>query len=154
MFCFALIPAATAVNNNTSKQPYQTQPSTFSRAATARSHASLSPAARLVQRGPPPRFRPWMIILVTMALGFLFIGIVLTVVAHWPGFTSIGSDPLEIVGPVLLAAGEWDHGFNITVWKFSFASFVVLQVLTKHPQIVSAAAFLYCSQIAQRMLFK
>ena len=100
--------AASAMNNNTTAttKVLQSQKSTFSKTG-ARSHASLAtPAGRLVQRGPPPRFRPWMIILVTMFIGMLFIGIVLTVVAHWPGYTSIGADPLEIVGPVLLAVGE------------------------------------------------
>ena len=48
-----------------------------------------------------------MIIVVVLSLGLVFIGLTLTIIAHWPGYTAIGFNPLKIVGPVLLAVGEW-----------------------------------------------
>ena len=47
-----------------------------------------------------------MIILVVLALGMVFIGLTLTIIAHWPGYTAIGGNPLEIVGPCMLALGK------------------------------------------------
>jgi len=35
----------------------------------------------------------------------IFIGVTMTLIAHWPGSTSIGENPLKIAGPVLLAVG-------------------------------------------------
>jgi len=59
----------------------------------------------MMRRGPPPKFRPFMIIIVVLALGLVFIGMTLTIIAHWPGYTAIGNNPLKIVGPVLLSVG-------------------------------------------------
>jgi len=35
----------------------------------------------------------------------VFIGVTMTLIAHWPGSTSIGENPLKVAGPVLLAVG-------------------------------------------------
>ena len=35
----------------------------------------------------------------------IFIGLTMTIIAHWPGSTSIGENPLKIAGPILLAVG-------------------------------------------------
>jgi len=35
----------------------------------------------------------------------IFIGATMTLIAHWPGSSSIGENPLKIAGPVLLAVG-------------------------------------------------
>ena len=40
-----------------------------------------------------------------LALGMMFIGLTMTIIAHWPGSTSIGENPLRIAGPILLAVG-------------------------------------------------
>lgn len=40
-----------------------------------------------------------------LALGMIFIGATMTLIAHWPGSTSIGENPLKIAGPVLLSVG-------------------------------------------------
>jgi len=40
-----------------------------------------------------------------LALGMVFIGVTMTLIAHWPGSTSIGENPLKVAGPVLLAVG-------------------------------------------------
>jgi len=40
-----------------------------------------------------------------LSLGMIFIGVTMTLIAHWPGSTSIGENPLKIAGPVLLAVG-------------------------------------------------
>jgi len=40
-----------------------------------------------------------------LAVGVLFIGVTMTLIAHWPGSTSIGENPLKIAGPVLLVVG-------------------------------------------------
>jgi len=40
-----------------------------------------------------------------MAIGVLFIGVTMTLIAHWPGSTSIGENPLKVAGPLLLAVG-------------------------------------------------
>jgi type VI protein secretion system component VasK len=40
-----------------------------------------------------------------LALGMVFIGLTMTIIAHWPGSTSIGENPLKIAGPILLAVG-------------------------------------------------
>jgi len=40
-----------------------------------------------------------------LSLGMVFIGATMTLIAHWPGSTSIGENPLKIAGPVLLAVG-------------------------------------------------
>lgn len=40
-----------------------------------------------------------------LAIGMVFIGVTMTLIAHWPGSTSIGENPLKVAGPVLLAVG-------------------------------------------------
>ena len=40
-----------------------------------------------------------------LAIGMIFIGITMTLIAHWPGSTSIGENPLKIAGPILLSVG-------------------------------------------------
>lgn len=51
------------------------------------------------------RYMPFLIILIVLTLGMVFIGLVMTIVAHWPGYSAIGGNPLEIAGPVLLSVG-------------------------------------------------
>ncbi len=47
--------------------------------------------------------RPLMIVLAALALGLIFLGIVLTIVGHWPGYQAWGgSNPLKYLGPALL----------------------------------------------------
>ena len=53
----------------------------------------------------PPRCNPIAIVIIVLSLGMLFIGLTMTIIANWPGATSIGENPLKIAGPVLLAAG-------------------------------------------------
>jgi len=45
------------------------------------------------------------LLLQVLALGMIFIGLTMTIIAHWPGSTSIGENPLKIAGPILLAVG-------------------------------------------------
>jgi len=40
-----------------------------------------------------------------LSLGMIFIGVTMTLIAHWPGSTSIGENPLKVAGPVLLTVG-------------------------------------------------
>ncbi len=54
---------------------------------------------------PPPRFRPYMIILMVLFIGLTFIGLVMTIIAVWPGYTPVGGNPLKIAGPILLGVG-------------------------------------------------
>ncbi len=52
--------------------------------------------------------RPPMIIFMVLMGGLLFIGLVMTIIAVWPGYTPVGGNPLKIAGPCLLAfGGEW-----------------------------------------------
>jgi uncharacterized membrane protein len=51
------------------------------------------------------RYMPVLIILIVLTLGMVFIGLVMTIVAHWPGYSAIGGNPLFIAGPVLLSVG-------------------------------------------------
>jgi len=63
---------------------------------------------------PPPgkkrqshsRHMPIFIVLIVLTLGMVFIGLVMTIVAHWPGYSAIGGNPLEVAGPVLLSVGS------------------------------------------------
>lgn len=57
------------------------------------------------RRTMPPRCNPIGILLLVLALGVLFIGLTMTVIANWPGATSIGENPLRVAGPVLLGCG-------------------------------------------------
>lgn len=61
--------------------------------------------ARLQRRSMPPRCNPFTILLLVLSAGIFFIGITMTVIANWPGATSIGDNPLRIAGPVLLGVG-------------------------------------------------
>lgn len=61
--------------------------------------------ARMQRRSMPPRCNPFTILLLVLSAGIFFIGITMTVIAHWPGATSIGENPLRIAGPVLLGVG-------------------------------------------------
>lgn len=62
-------------------------------------------AAYAQRRTMPPRCNPIGILLLVLTLGVLFIGLTMTVIANWPGATSIGENPLRTAGPVLLACG-------------------------------------------------
>lgn len=48
------------------------------------------------------RMKPLMIILAAVSLGLIFLGIVLTIVGFWPGYTAWGGNPLKYAGPILL----------------------------------------------------
>lgn len=61
--------------------------------------------ARLQRRSMPPRCNPFTILLLVLSIGMLFIGVTMTLIANWPGATSIGDNPLRIAGPVLLGVG-------------------------------------------------
>ena len=37
--------------------------------------------------------------------GLVFIGLVMTIIAVWPGYTPVGGNPLKIAGPILLGLG-------------------------------------------------
>ncbi|ELT98534.1 hypothetical protein CAPTEDRAFT_225327 [Capitella teleta] len=77
------------------------------------SHASVDPAEferqrymhQMHRRSMPPRCNPIGIIFMVLCLGMVFIGLTMTVIAHWPGNSSIGENPLKIAGPCLLAIG-------------------------------------------------
>lgn len=68
--------------------------------------AQMRHLAILQRRESPPRCNPVSILVVVMSLGMVFIGLTMTVIAHWPGSTSIGENPLKIAGPVLLSVGS------------------------------------------------
>ncbi len=53
----------------------------------------------------PPRIRPCMILIMVMSVGITFVGLVMTIIAVWPGYTPVGGNPLKIAGPCLLGAG-------------------------------------------------
>jgi len=40
-----------------------------------------------------------------LAFGMIFIGATMSLIAHWPGSTQIGENPLKVVGPLILAVG-------------------------------------------------
>ena len=46
-----------------------------------------------------------MIIFMVLVAGLIFIGLVMTIIAVWPGYTPIGGNPLLIAGPILLSVG-------------------------------------------------
>jgi len=62
-------------------------------------------AARMQRRSMPPRCNPFAILLLVLSIGMMFIGITMTIIAHWPGATQIGENPLKIAGPVLFGVG-------------------------------------------------
>lgn len=57
------------------------------------------------RRSMPPRCNFVGILIMVLAIGMLFIGITMTLIANWPGATSIGENPLYIAGPALLGVG-------------------------------------------------
>jgi len=61
--------------------------------------------ARMRRRSMPPRCSPVAILIMVLSVGMMFIGITMTIIAHWPGATQIGEDPLKIAGPVLFGFG-------------------------------------------------
>jgi len=61
--------------------------------------------ARMQRRSMPPRCNPFTILLLVMSIGMMFTGVTMTIIAHWPGATQIGENPLEIAGPVLFGIG-------------------------------------------------
>lgn len=61
--------------------------------------------ATVKRQSAPPRCNPCTIVLQVLALGMVFIGLTMTIIAHWPGSTSIGENPLKIAGPILLSVG-------------------------------------------------
>ena len=58
------------------------------------------------------KMRPLMILIAAIALGLIFLGVVLTIVGHWPGYTSWGSNPLKYLGPALLGITYYIIKFN------------------------------------------
>ena len=46
-----------------------------------------------------------MIIFMVLMGGLIFIGLVMTIIAVWPGYTPVGGNPLKIAGPILLGVG-------------------------------------------------
>lgn len=61
--------------------------------------------AHVQRRSMPPRCSPITIVIIVLSLGMVFIGVTMLIVAHWPGASTIGENPLRIAGPVLLAVG-------------------------------------------------
>jgi len=61
--------------------------------------------ARMQRRQMPPRCNPFAILILVLSIGMMFIGITMTIIAHWPGATQIGENPLKIAGPVLFGVG-------------------------------------------------
>ena len=46
-----------------------------------------------------------MIIFMVLMGGLIFIGLVMTIIAVWPGYTPVGGNPLKMAGPILLGVG-------------------------------------------------
>jgi len=61
--------------------------------------------ARMQRRSMPPRCNPFAILILVLSIGMMFIGVTMTIIAHWPGATQIGENPLKITGPVLFGVG-------------------------------------------------
>lgn len=81
-------------------------------APAAKSKGTPKPIPQAVSQSPSgkkrtshSRYMPVVIILIVLTLGMVFIGLVMTIVAHWPGYSAIGGNPLFIAGPVLLSFG-------------------------------------------------
>ena len=60
---------------------------------------------RIARRTPAPRFHPCVIIFAVIFVGMVIIGLVMTIIANWPGYSSIGFNVLEIIGPIILGVG-------------------------------------------------
>lgn len=67
--------------------------------------AQLRFLATVKRQSAPPRCNPFAIVIQVLAMGMIFIGLTMTIIAHWPGVTSIGENPLKIAGPILLGVG-------------------------------------------------
>lgn len=67
--------------------------------------AHLRFMATVKRQSAPPRCNPFAIVIQVLALGMIFIGLTMTIIANWPGATTIGENPLKIAGPVLIAVG-------------------------------------------------
>jgi len=67
--------------------------------------ANMRYLAVMHRRAAPPRCHPITILVMVMSSGLIFIGLTMTIIAHWPGSTSIGENPLKIAGPILLSVG-------------------------------------------------
>ena len=61
--------------------------------------------ARRTMARRPSRIQPTVIIVMVLSLGLFFIGLIMTIIANWPGYSTVGSNPLEVAGPVLLVVG-------------------------------------------------
>jgi len=59
--------------------------------------------AHMERRARPPTFRPLTIVVVVLSLGLFIIGLVMIVIAHWPGVS--GGDSMKIAGGVLISVG-------------------------------------------------
>ena len=57
------------------------------------------------RRTMPPRCNPYGILGITLSLGILFLGLTMTIIANWPGVTSISGNQLFVAGPILLGIG-------------------------------------------------
>ena len=57
------------------------------------------------RRTMPPRCNPYGILGITLSLGILFFGLTMTIIANWPGVTSISGNQLFVAGPILLGVG-------------------------------------------------
>ena len=77
--------------------------SNASSSSNATRRAAYLASAR--RRRPPPRFRPWMIIVIVLAVGLVVIGLTMTIIGVWPGYSAVGGNPLKIVGPIMLGIG-------------------------------------------------
>lgn len=108
--------------------------STTMQSGMSQSQASFDPAmverqrymTQMQRRSMPPRCHPLSIVAMVLCLGMVFLGeydppvlhldlrrwpspfilgLTMTVIAHWPGNSSIGDNPLKKVGPALLGIG-------------------------------------------------
>ncbi|KAK2184742.1 hypothetical protein NP493_254g00003 [Ridgeia piscesae] len=61
--------------------------------------------ARRTMARRPSRIQPMIIIVLVLSLGLFFIGLIMTIIANWPGYSTVGNDPLEVAGPTLLVFG-------------------------------------------------
>lgn len=72
---------------------------------SAYSVGTAASTGRIVRQNPAPKFHPFIIIAVVITIGMVIVGLVMTIIANWPGYSAIGFNVLEIVGPVILGVG-------------------------------------------------
>lgn len=72
---------------------------------SAYSAGTAASTGRIVRQSPAPKFHPFIIIAVVLTVGIVIVGLVMTVIAYWPGYSAIGFNALRIVGPVILGVG-------------------------------------------------